>query len=237
MPLPFAAYDKRHYRTVDVLEGYRLWSRSYDCRMTDDLDVALLRRLASVDFGVDYAIDLACGTGRTGSWLTSVGARRVDGVDLCPQMLDAARQRGVYGELRLEDIRRTSLPGGQADLVINVLSVEHLPELDSLYAEVARLCRPGGVAVLVGFHPHFLLNGIPTHFDLDTGESIAIENTIHLLSDHVTSAHRVGFRLQDLLERVIDDELVARAPGWRHHRGMPASFALAWRNGHEPGAR
>jgi hypothetical protein len=83
--------------------------------------------------------------------------------------------------------------------------------------------------VLVGFHPHFLLNGIPTHFDLTTGESVAIENTIHLLSDHVAAARRVGFQLVDLLERVVDEALVTRLPGWRRHLGMPASFALAWR--------
>ncbi|MBL8744326.1 MAG: class I SAM-dependent methyltransferase, partial [Myxococcales bacterium] len=226
MALGFAAYDKRHYRTTGVLEGYRLWSRSYDQMMTDDLDLVLLRRLTSVDFRVGHAIDLACGTGRIGAWLASMGARIIDGVDLCPEMLAGARARGIYRELREEDIRHTSLAGGQADLVINVLSVEHLPSLDPFYAELARLGRPGGTAVIVGFHPHFMLNGIPTHFDLETGESIAIENTIHLFSDHVAAGRRVGFQLLDLQERLVDGELLTRSPGWQRHAGLPASFVL-----------
>ncbi len=229
MSRDFASYDKRKYRTVGVLEGYRLWSRSYDEMMTEDLDITLLRELVSVDFAVEHAIDLACGTGRIGAWLASMGTGQIDGVDLCPEMLRGARARGVYRALSQEDIRDTSLPGGLADLVISVLAVEHLPVLHPFYAELARLTRPGGSVVLVGFHPHFLLNGIPTHFDLDTGESVAIENTIHLLSDHVAAARRVGFQLGDLVERVVDDELVARSPGWHRHLGMPASFALAWR--------
>ena len=229
MSRDFALYDKRHYRTVGVLEGYRQWSRSYDRNMTGDLDIELLQQLTTVDFCVERVIDLACGTGRIGTWLASVGAREIVGVDLCPEMLAEAAKRGVYRELRNEDIRATELPSALADLVINVLSVEHLPSLAPFYAELARLVRSGGHVVLVGFHPHFLLNGIPTHFDLETGEALAIETTIHLFSDHVASARAVGFQLIDARERVVDEELLGRSPGWRRHAGMPVSFALVWR--------
>jgi SAM-dependent methyltransferase len=230
MSLEFARYDRRHYPTVDVREGYRLWSASYDRVMTGDLDVSLLERLATVSWDVERAVDLACGTGRTGAWLAAKGARRIDGVDLSPEMLAGARERGVYTELHCGDMRRTPLPDRVADLVVSVLAIEHLPELAPFYAEVARICRGGGSAVVIGFHPHFLLNGIPTHFAGEDGP-VAIENTIHLLSDHMRAAVAHGFALRELDERVVDEELVARLGTWDRHLGQPASFALVWSAG------
>jgi SAM-dependent methyltransferase len=226
MSLEFSPYDQRHYLTVDVREGYRRWSARYDEVMSDELDLRLLSTLRTVRWNVERAIDLACGTGRIGSWLAGQRAQRIEGVDLTPEMIDRARARGVYELLACEDIRSTSLAGG-ADLVINVLSVEHLPELPPFYAEVARLSRPGASAVIVGYHPHFLLNGIPTHFDEGDG-SVAIENTIHLFSDHVRVATAAGFVLRELEERVVDDGWIARTPGMRRYLGRPVTFAMVW---------
>ncbi len=227
MALDFSRYDQRNYPTVDVREGYRRWSRTYDQRMTEDLDIWLLGRLSTPSWAVDVAVDLACGTGRIGAWLAARGARRVDGVDVSPEMLEHARARAIYAALHCADIRHTPLSDGAADLVVNVLSIEHLPALAPFYAEVARLCRPGATAVIVGYHPHFLLNGIPTHFP-DGDEQVAIENTIHLFADHVRAARAVGFSLHELEERVIDDEMVERVPNYKRHHGRPASFAMVW---------
>jgi SAM-dependent methyltransferase len=227
MSLKYGPYDQRGYPTVNVVDGYRLWSAHYDTDVTEDLDVHLLDRLETVSWAVDHAVDLACGTGRIGAWLGERGSRSVVGVDLTPEMVERARARGVHERVLLEDIRRTSLPDGAADLVTNVLSVEHLPELGPFYGEVARLLRPGGTAVVVGYHPHFLLNGIPTHFK-SGGAPVAIENTIHLFSDHVAAARANDLALRELLERVVNDEWVARAPGFRRHLGRPVSFALVW---------
>jgi hypothetical protein len=95
---------------------------------------------------------------------------------------------------------------------------------------VARLCRPAATAVVVGYHPHFLLNGIPTHFPDGDGH-LAIENTIHLFADHVRAARAHGLSLRELEERLIDDEMIARMPSWHRHAGRPASFAMVWSAG------
>ena len=79
----------------------------------------------------------------------------------------------------------TSLPGGSADVVVNCLAIGHVPDLGPAYREADRLLRSGGRFVLIGYHPYFLLAGIPTHFKSAKGEPIAIRNSIHLISDHV----------------------------------------------------
>jgi SAM-dependent methyltransferase len=226
----FSAFDTRKYRTVAAREGYDRWAATYEETVEDAMDIALLERLA-VDWGsVRSAADLGCGTGRTGAWLAAHGVGGIDGVDLSPRMLEAARGRGVYRSLHEAEVGDSGLEAGSYDLVVSCLVDEHLADLRPLYAEATRLLEAGGRFVLVGFHPHFILaSGMPTHFDdVESGEPVAIETHVHLLSDHVAAGLGAGLVLAELHERVIDDEWLVLKPKWERFRDHPVSFAFVW---------
>ncbi len=226
----FSAFDARRYRTVAPREGYDRWAATYEDTVEQAMDVALLERLAVDWEAVRTAADLGCGTGRTGSWLAARGAGEIDGVDLSPGMLEAARARGIYRSLREGEVGATGLDAGAYDLVVACLVDEHLADLGPLYAEAARLAKPGGRFVLVGFHPHFIVaSGMPTHFDdAESGEPVAIETHVHLLSDHVAAGLGAGLVLDEMHERVVDDDWVALKPKWERFRDHPISFAFVW---------
>lgn len=229
----FSAFDSRNYRTVTPREGYDSWAQTYEDTVEDAMDVALLERV-SVDWStVGSVADLGCGTGRTGAWLKARGVGEIDGVDLSPGMLEAAHGRGVYRSLAVAEVGDTGLEGGAYDLVVSCLVDEHLADLAPLYAEAASLARPGGRFVLVGFHPHFIIaSGMPTHFDdAESGEPVAIETHVHLLSEHVAAGRAAGLELAELHERVVDDEWVALKPKWERFRDHPISFAFVWVSG------
>lgn len=230
MSRDFSQYDSRHYKTVDVKEGYGHWAKSYDDGFDSNLDRRLLDHLKSIDWNtVHTAADLACGTGRTGKWLRDHGVKTIDGVDLTSEMMARAKARGIYRSLVMEDIRRTTLASESYDLVVNSLSAEHLPSLEPLYLEAKRLMKPGGLFVLLGYHPHFQLRGIPTHFDDESGESIAITNHVHLISDFMKTGFATGLTLMEFDENVVDEEWVERAQGMKKHFGHPISFVVVWR--------
>ena len=105
-----------------------------------------------------------------------------------------------------------------------------LAELEPLYREVARVTRPAGRFVLVGYHPYFLLAGIPTHFDRAPGKPVTIRSHVHLTSDHVKAAHAAGFALQEMEEGLVDEVWLAKKPKWAGYRGLPISFAMVWRH-------
>jgi ubiquinone/menaquinone biosynthesis C-methylase UbiE len=175
-------------------------------------------------------LDLACGTGRIGEWLGKrCTAATMDGVDITPEMLDVARSKKIYRTLRLADVSNTGLPTDAYDLSIQSLADEHLPELQPLYREVARVTRRGGTFVIVGFHPQFLMAGMPTHFDRAPGEPITIRSYVHLLSDHVKAAHASGWSLLEMEEGLIDDAWLRKKPKWASYLGLPISFAMVWR--------
>lgn len=226
----FARFDARHYPTVGVQDGYRAWVSSYEDTVEDTMDLALLDRIESVSWSTMTRVaDLGCGTGRTAAWLRAKGATSIDGVDLTAEMLEVARGRALHDHLVEADVRATGLEGEVYDLAVCCLVDEHLPELGSLYGEAARLLRPSGVFVLVGFHPFFIMSaGMPTHFDHPDGEPVAVETHIHLLSEHLMAARVAGFAGTELHERLIDDEWIRRKPGWEQYRDWPISFAWVW---------
>ena len=227
----FPDFDRRGYRTVDVRTGYGEWVPTYEDTVQDAMDIALLDELTEPAWEtVDRVADLGCGTGRTAAWLKRHGVGPIDGVDLTPEMLEVAHGRGLHERLVEADVADTGLEAGAYDLVIASLVDEHLSALEPLYAEARRLARPGGHLVVVAFHPHFIMaTGMPTHFTGASGEPVAIETHVHLISDHVRSALEAGFTLAEMHEGVVDERWLELKPKWERFRGHPVSMAFAWR--------
>lgn len=231
MTMPFSQYDARHYTTLDVSAGYAAWSSTYDQTADPQLDIALLEQLRTVDWkSIQTAVDLACGTGRIGQWLRRQGIMDIDGVDCCPSMLQHATNRHIYERLHEADITRLPLPDHAFDLGISVLATCHLADLPALYREAARVVRPNGWFVVLDYHPFFLLRGIPTHFRGANGP-IAIENVVHLTSDHINSGIQNGWIPAEMHERVVDPQWAGEKPNLARHVNQPISFVVLWRKG------
>jgi SAM-dependent methyltransferase len=223
-------YDRRRYPIVDVREGYAEWVRTYEQTVEDEMDVRLLDRLQTVDWAAPGCVlDLACGTGRIGAWVRGRSGAAIDGVDITSEMLEVARRKGVYRTLRLADVSRTGLPAETYDLCVQSLADEHLPDLQPLYREVARVTRREGRFILVGYHPQFLMAGMPTHFDRAPGEPVTIRSYVHLLSDHAKAAHAAGWTLLEMDEGLVDEAWLQKKPKWEAYRGLPISFSTVWR--------
>jgi SAM-dependent methyltransferase len=228
----FSDFDQRGYRMSDVRTGYGEWVATYERTVEDAMDIDLLNVLVTPWATRQCAVDLGCGTGRTGAWLLRQGVASIDGVDLTPEMLEVARSRQVYRNLAEADVVDTRLDASAYDLVTMCLVDEHLPDLAPLYREAFRLAAPDAFFVLVAFHPHFIMaSGMPTHYTSTTGEPVAIETHVHLLSDHVTAALAAGWTLVEMRERVVDDTWLALKPKWERLRGHPVTAAFVW---HKP---
>jgi SAM-dependent methyltransferase len=225
--MDFSHFDTRKYPTLSAQEGYGEWAATYEDIVLDLLDLRLLTRIQSVPWErLQIVADLACGTGRIGVWLKQQGVRILDGVDLTPEMLAGARAKGVYRQLFQADMLNTPLPAEGYDLVTAVLADEHLPDVRPLYQEAARITRPNGYFVLVGYHPFFLMSGVPTHFNNASGQPITIQCYVHLLSDHVQAALASGWSLLEMYEGLIDDQWLALKAKWTRYENRPVSFAI-----------
>ena len=99
----------------------------------------------------DSAIDLACGTGSlTRALGKTVGPNgSVLGVDFSAEMLRAAQVRPEANvEYRLGDATDLAgVPSARFDAATIAYGARNIPDLDGLFAEMARVLRPGGRAV------------------------------------------------------------------------------------------
>src|SRR5262249_51580342 len=89
--------------------------------------------------GLDI-LDLGCGTGLTGVAFQDL-ARRLDGIDLSPAMIEKARSRAIYDHLAVGDIEEAA---GTYDLWLAADTLVYLGDLDRIFAAAKRSLRPGG---------------------------------------------------------------------------------------------
>ena len=107
---------------------------------------------------VGDALDAACGTGRLAARLADRGFR-VTGVDGSAEMLEVARTRLPGARFSEGDLGSLPLPDGAVDPVTTALALTHVPDLRPVYAEFARVLRPGGSLVVSDVHPDLVLLG------------------------------------------------------------------------------
>ena len=228
--MEFSEFDNRHYPTLSVRQGYRKWVETYEDSVYDEMDFDLLGKIKNIYWTkIETAIDLACGTGRTGVWLKRQGVRDLDGIDITPEMMHVAKEKNIYRTLTHGDIRNTKFGGNIYHLAMCSLANEHIPSLDPLYKEAQRIVTDNGYFIVLGYHPFFLLSGIPTHFDDAEGNSIAIHNYVHLMSDHVQAANKSSWQLSEMYERIVDDEWINKKPNWKNYHNKPISFVFVWK--------
>jgi predicted TPR repeat methyltransferase len=127
------------------------FATDYDARMLGQLAYSapgILRELASLVIPDLQAhsldvLDLGCGTGLTGLEFRDI-ARRLDGIDLSPSMLEKARAHGIYHELAVADVE--NLPGAREpyELVLAADTLVYLGDLRATFASVSTQLKPGG---------------------------------------------------------------------------------------------
>jgi 2-polyprenyl-6-hydroxyphenyl methylase/3-demethylubiquinone-9 3-methyltransferase len=90
-------------------------------------------------------VDIGCGAGVLAPHVAHLGYRHL-GVDVVAGSADLARERGVT--VVLGDARALPLSDGCADVVVAGEVLEHVPDLDTVVAEVTRILMPGGTLVI-----------------------------------------------------------------------------------------
>jgi SAM-dependent methyltransferase len=229
----------RHVRLRELLvgiEGLALLRHLYD-----GSDDAADERLAEVrgvldDLDVDgaEALDAACGTGRHARHLVQRGYRVV-GTDLTPEMLAKARASVPEAEFVEADLRDLPLESGRFALVTCGLAVAHLPELGDAVAEMARVLRPGGHAVVSALHPFQAHLGWHAPFADAEGRRGFVREHGHTHADYLAAFRGAGLEVRDCVEPPLGpDQVRTKRRAYRHvpdaalaaYVGLPG--ALVW---------
>ncbi len=129
------------------------WDRVRDELFGDRFHLAALAAFAGGDWTVG---DLGCGTGQVTAALAPFVAR-VIAVDSSAAMLQAAKKR-LQGadniDLRRGDLEALPIDDARLDAATLMLVLHHVPEPERALAELARVLKPGGRAMIVDMLPH-----------------------------------------------------------------------------------
>ena len=110
--------------------------------------VEALSAVGSLPDSLGEVLDLGCGTGLVGGEIGSRN-RRLVGIDLSPKMIERARARNVYTELRCTDLMMGIAidAGRQAryDVVTAADVFIYVGKLDALVQAVRKVLNPGGL--------------------------------------------------------------------------------------------
>jgi predicted TPR repeat methyltransferase len=129
------------------------FSADYDSRMLGTLHYqapAILRSLAALVLGTRCAplriLDLGCGTGLSGLAFADLAkGGRLDGIDLSPRMIEAARARDCYDVLETADLEKWLARDGAAyDLILAADTLVYLGDLSAVLSGTARRLAPDG---------------------------------------------------------------------------------------------
>ncbi len=126
------------------------FSSDYDARMRGQLAYAapeILRGLADL-IGLQFIrheiLDLGCGTGLGGMAFKDL-ATRLDGIDLSPAMIEKARAREIYDDLKVADLETAlAQTSHRYDLLIAADTLVYLGDLDAVFDAAAHALKPGG---------------------------------------------------------------------------------------------
>ena len=220
---------------MDVESGYRLWADTYDDLHNPLISVEepIIRRMVeSIPPG--RALDAACGTGRYARFMSERG-HKVSAVDMTPAMLDRARANAPDAEFKVGTLEALPFPDRTFDLVMCGLALTHLPEISRAIADMARVLKPGGAAIIADHHPMAgFLGGSAIFQDKDRFYR-NVKSYVHPHSEYIASFVPAHLEIQECHEPEMTEEQAAKGPLYaiapkaflKGAVGMP--MALIWR--------
>jgi len=154
----------------------------------------------------DAILDLGCGCGRLARWVTPAPGGRLSGSDI-NRGLVAWCARNLEGDFKVNPLHgRLPLDDGAFDLVYACSVVTHLrePTAAAWFAEVARVLRPGGRA-LVTFHDPVHPNAAPV------ADALARDGYAVRFDSLEGANHLAAFSTLERLQALAGDSLTLKA--------------------------
>ena len=187
---------------MNIQAAYDQWSQTYDAdkNITRDLD-ASVSRTALAEMRCRKILEFGCGTGKNTGLFARIGDE-VLAVDFSERMIGIAEAsvRARHVTFKTADITRAwPVADHSQDLISCNLILQHVADLDFVFAEASRSLAAGGHLFVSELHPIKKYQGSMARFEQD-GRSVGIPAFDHQISHFLTAAARHRLQLAALNE-------------------------------------
>jgi SAM-dependent methyltransferase len=169
MTRSFDEHEARYEELVAHSIGFAGRDHSFYVRAKAECLLALIREHVG-DPALQRVVDVGCGPGITHRFLGEVG--HLEGVDLSPSMIERAQRTNPAVRYHVGDAVDLSLEPDTFDAAFAIGLLHHVPAdaRRACVAELRRVLRPGGLAVIFEHNPLNPLTRMAVHrceFDED----------------------------------------------------------------------
>ena len=136
---------------ASMIDFYRKWAADYDHQMLNELGYTSPTKIAQqlsqhLPDTQSTIFDIGCGTGLTCVFLAAKGYSNLDGIDLSPDMVRVASERGIYRELLVGDVNQVLERNDESyDAVVSSGTFTHGHVGPEPLDEIFRILKPGGI--------------------------------------------------------------------------------------------
>ena len=173
-------------------QAYNSWALQYDTNRNKTRDVeakALRETLADISF--NCCLEIGCGTGKNMQWLMSK-AETVTAVDLSENILAKARnkiQNDKVDFVQADITKDWHFASGKYDLVTFSLMLEHIENLEPVFAKTSATLANNGYVYIGELHPFKQYTGTKAGFETEKGWQ-AVPCFNHHISDFFEAAKK-----------------------------------------------
>jgi len=192
---------------TNVSSAYNQWAEIYDSNKnrTRDLEAISLRTLLA---GRQFrkCLEIGCGTGKNTEWLLTI-AEQITAVDLSEGMLTKAKEKIQSPQvdfIQADITQDWQFTNGKYDLATFSLVLEHIENLDSIFAKLKAVMQPNGYVYVGELHPFKQYTGTKARFETAEGQQV-VTCFNHHVGEFYAAAKAHGFELVELKEWFDED--------------------------------
>lgn len=192
---------------MNVQQAYNSWSETYDSveNKTRDIEARSLREMISGE-NLDV-LEIGCGTGKNTEFLQTKATKLI-GADFSAEMLEKAKAKITAENVEFQrmDLReRWDFAENSFDLITCSLALEHIENIDFVFAEAQKVLRKDGRFYIGELHPFKQYAGTKARFETGSGV-FELECFIHHVSDFFEAGTKNGFDVIELKEWFDNDD-------------------------------
>jgi ubiquinone/menaquinone biosynthesis C-methylase UbiE len=191
---------------MNIKSAYNQWALQYDsdANKTRDLEALALRNILN-NIPFSNCLEIGCGTGKNTEWFVTK-TLQVTSVDFSVEMLAKAKQKISTNNVQFiqADIKKDWAFGNGFDLVSFSLVLEHIENLDDIFAKTNEALKGRGYIYVGELHPFKQYTGTKARFETAEGTQV-VECYNHHISEFLDAAKKYNFDLAQLDEYFDDD--------------------------------